>query len=168
MASPAAVVPVTWRPMSAAPAASCDALSIDVIWLSRSLIFWTMLNCAVCARYWLGSAGLSGSWYLSSATSSLRNVFGSVRLSVPVDAAGAEVAGGVALTGLIELMVTSEVEVDAAAGGRRRVGGDGHSRRRLGRQGRGGRSGLVRGSGARPAGADVERAELQAGTGEGG
>src|SRR3954468_23293597 len=43
---------------------------MSAIWPS----FWTWVNCAVCARNWVESAGLLGSWYFSWATSSFRNV----------------------------------------------------------------------------------------------
>src|SRR5581483_9505164 len=155
--SPLAVEPVMCRPISAAAAASCDALFMAVICVSRSLIFCTMLNCAVCARYWLGSAGLSGFWYLSSATSSFRNVLGSVRLLLPVAAAGAGAAG---LRGLIELMGTSQVDVDAAAGAGLDGGRERCRRRRL-VGGRGRVAGQVRRAGTRAPGPHVERAELQ-------
>ena len=57
---PDAVLPTIWRPISAEAAACWDAATMDVIWVSMSLIFCTIVNCAVCARNWLGSVGLTG------------------------------------------------------------------------------------------------------------
>src|SRR4051794_26825131 len=61
---------VTVRPTSALAPINCWACIMSAIWPS----FWTWVNCAVCARNWVESAGLLGSWYFSWATSSFRNV----------------------------------------------------------------------------------------------
>src|SRR5918998_4051767 len=70
---------VTVRPTSALAPISCWAESMSAI----SPSFSTWVNWAVWARNWVESAGLLGSWYLSWATSSLRNVSWSPSFLVP-------------------------------------------------------------------------------------
>src|SRR6185369_12179341 len=70
-----------WPTRPLTPVRRCD-LSRSAMSPSRS----TWVNWAVCARNWVESAGLLGSWYLSWATSSLRKVSLSPRsldLSLP-------------------------------------------------------------------------------------
>src|SRR3954468_20501948 len=58
------------------PAAVCACVASRTFWSSveRASSFCTTVNCAVSDMNCVGSDGLEGSWYLSWATRSLRNV----------------------------------------------------------------------------------------------
>src|SRR3954447_11981509 len=59
---------------------SCCAVTSAVSVLAIEFMVWTWLSVAVCCMKADVSTGLLGSWYLSWATSSWRNAFGSSAL----------------------------------------------------------------------------------------
>jgi len=61
------------RPTRDVAEARFCALTMAVCDVVSASSFSTIVNCAVCAMNWLESVGLLGSWYLSCATSRLRN-----------------------------------------------------------------------------------------------
>src|SRR5437763_960760 len=120
------------------PAAVCACVASRTFWSSvqSASSFCTTVNCAVSDMNCVGSDGLDGSWYLSWATRSLRNVSWSSELE-------RSVAGGVLapvvvfvpvvalvpLTVVIALLreevawVGSDADVEAPRGRRRRAVG---------------------------------------------
>src|ERR1700694_5732680 len=78
-----------------------------------------MVNCAVWARYWFGSDGFMGFWFLSSATSNFKNVLGSLKLLLATVGVGGGLFVGRGLPGgmvVVMGVVSSQVQVDTGAG----------------------------------------------------